>query len=166
MATDQTTNPITELSADDSPMTFGGVAAVALTTRLPVALSDGDRADFARAVNHFAARPNTAVLSFNLPTAEEASDYRAKIQAYAAERNLSAGLPKFAAEHMSKPVVDKSSGKITKPAKLVPANKYPKNWNVDTNVTFRLTAHRDESKNGEVTITTVAEAEAAANATE
>jgi hypothetical protein len=147
-----------------SPFTFGGVVAEATSTNKTgqVQLTEADRADLARAVTYFSNLPNTANLKFNMPTVQEADDYRAKIQRYAAEHNLSAGLPKFVDAHDTKAVTDPSSGKIVKPAKRIPANKIPRDWNVGTQVTFRFSPHRDDStKASAVTTSTVAERAAA-----
>lgn len=119
---------------------------------------------FAQAVTHFSAKPNTATLERNFSTEAEADAFRAKIVYYAETHNLTPGLPKFVDAHMSKEVVDKETGKITKPAKLIPANGKPKHWNNGVNVTFRFAKPKDKSTSNGPVITTTVDAVAAAQA--
>ncbi len=139
----------------------------ATSTATPVTLSASDTKMFWYAVSYFA-KPdmkNSETLKRNFPTEEAAAEFTNKLKLFAAKNNLSLGLPTFMDGHMTKDVVDKDTLKVTKPAHWVEANKYPKSWNVGTNVTFRITRKRAAkvNLNGPVTTDTVA-ARAARNA--
>jgi hypothetical protein len=145
ITTDQTTDQTTT-----DVWGFGG--EVDETSTKIVVITDAVRKGLDRAVIHFA-KPSTKVdpassrvLSVNFKTDDESDTFRRQVQQYADEAGLYVGFPKFSPEHVSK-----------KTGKTVPANKTPKHYNTGTNVTFRVTAHREKTEEAEVTITNVAD---------
>jgi hypothetical protein len=157
----------------EAPFSIGGVTAVPVSTRLPVPLTDADKADFARTVKHFARADakNSDTLSVDFPDsdtqtgAERATEYRAKIRLYAELMNLSAGLPVFIDGHMTRETVDAATGKITA-GHWVPANKISKLSNApgSANVTFRFAPHRAKTEIAPVTVSHVSDAANASKA--
>ena len=94
--------------------------------------------DLAGSLGYFSLK-NSNKLSVHHPDGPDGAELLTRqIKTYAATHGLAASFPKFVPEHMSKPVVDDKTGKVTKPAKLIPANKIDKGANTGANVTFRL----------------------------
>lgn len=101
-------------------------------------------ADLRGSLGYFSAK-NSNKLSVNHPDGEDGADLlKRQIMTYAKMHGLAASFPKYSPEHMSKAVVDEKTGKVTKPAKLIPANKIDKGANVGANVTFRLYVPKDD----------------------
>lgn len=111
------------------------------------------RAQFARAVVAFsqAGVKKTDKVELTLRSADEATEYRAQLVAYAAEHATTGGvhglgislyLPKFIDAHEVERT-DKETGQVSK--KLIPANNVPKGTNEGRNVTWRLTSKKPET---------------------
>lgn len=152
---------------------FGAVSVVEIRGTAParVEISPARRAAFAQLVTKFSVDKNNYKQSINLPSEADAAQLTAELKTYADEKgttrvdgkdvpNLTVTFPHFIDAHTIEAHEDKDGNMV--PPKYVPANKYPSTWNTGVNVTFRFVARRAANKNGPVTVTTVADAENAA----
>lgn len=99
---------------------------------------DDIAADLKGSLGYFSAK-NSNKLSVNHPDGPDGADLlKRQIMTYAKMHGLAASFPKYVPEHMSKAVIDPATKKVTKPAKLIPANKIDRGANTGANVTFRL----------------------------
>lgn len=143
--------------------TMFGQTVTETTAKAEIATITPELAEmFANIVTHLSDKPNTHVMSFELPDDKgDPETFRLMIQQYAKEHDLAYGLPKHVGEHMSKDVVDPDTGKVTKKGKLIPDNGKPAHWNVGRNITFRFSPHTEKSNGGassKVTVTSTDDA--------
>jgi hypothetical protein len=149
------------------PYTFTTFNAVARVDDKHVHIPAERRARFRQAAEIFA-RDRDAKVILEMATAEEAEEYRAQVETFAAENNLVASLPRFIRGHWARshvvsevairdekgnPVTDDSGRPVREaargtgqviPAHWIPDNSTPVHWNTGRNVVFRFSPHRGE----------------------
>jgi hypothetical protein len=161
---------------------FGAVKGIVTKSDKPrVEIPETLAKGFADIVSYLATPgvENTNKISMEMPTEAEADTLRAQVQQYADDNGLSAYIPKWADAHWSRKDADQETGIYgTDPetgkaltAKWIPANGafvggkwkgVSKSWNVDTNVTFRIThpKPKDDSPTVDTTTVTTTQSEA------